>query len=227
MVRLAYLFVFITLCELVAFAAYRNHPLAQPGWFGPLLDAIKVAMCWGGVEGARWLLRKSPIARKGAGNDWSRLWLWVGPPSGLLLALACVLGWCVAQVQVGRLAGPLVVAHAAAGALSWLIAAPWVVGDLFRQTTSACVERRVLYLGIFFHLCGLTLYAWLYPARTMPPLALVGSLMFYYFILYHLMVSVLLLGGLFRLWKPELADPPEPVEEPEEESVEEDPTGEG
>ncbi|GMU57166.1 MAG: hypothetical protein AMXMBFR33_63120 [Candidatus Xenobia bacterium] len=207
MLRIVILFGVITLLEVYAFISYRNHPIVQPGWFSYLLSLIKLAMCWGGIEAARWLLRKSPIARRGAGNDWTRLWLWLGPPGGLLMCLACLLGWLAATLTPGRLAGPLVVAHAAAGALSWLIAAPWVLKEIFGSTSRT--EKVVLWLGLLTHLSGMALYIWVYPGKALSPLSILGSLLFYYFILYHIMLSCLLLAGLFKVWKPQLAAPEE------------------
>lgn len=205
MIRIIFLFLLITALEFYAFIAYRNHPIVQPTWFGHLLTIIQIAMCWGGIEAARWLLRKSPIARKGAGNDWTRLWLWIGPPSGLLLILACLLGWLVTQFTPGRLAGPLVVAHAAAGALSWLIAAPWVLKEIFGSTSR--LEKGILFIGLFTHLSGLAVYYAFYPGERLNPFSILGSLFFYYFIAYHVMLCCLILAGVFQVWQPQLSAP--------------------
>ncbi len=205
MLRIIWLFIVITAMELYAFFAYRSHPIVQPAWFGHLLGAIKLAMCWGGIEAARWLLRQSPIAKRGAGNDWTRLWLWLGPPSGILLVLACLLGYLATLVTPGRLVGPLIVAHAAAGALSWLIAAPWVLKEIFGSTSR--LEKGVLFAGLLTHLTGLAVYYTFYPGERLNPLSILGSLFFYYFIAYHVMLSCLMLAGLFKFWQPRLAAP--------------------
>lgn len=206
MLRIIWLFIVITVLEFYAFVSYRNHPIVQPAWFGHLLGAIKLAMCWGGIEAARWLLRQSPIARKGGGNDWTRLWLWLGPPGGLLLVLACLLGWLVSFFTPGRLAGPLVVAHAAAGALSWLIAAPWVLKEIFGAASR--LEKGVLFTGLLSHLAGLAVYYTIYPGERLNPFSILGSLFFYYFIAYHVMLCCLMLALLFKVWHPALRTPP-------------------
>lgn len=213
MLRIIVLFFVITALELYAFISYRNHPIVQPGWFKHLLSLIQFAMCWGGIEAARWLLRKSPIARRGAGNDWTRLWLWLGPPGGLLLVLACLLGYGATLITPGRIAGLVVVAHAAAGALSWLIAAPWVLKEIFGAASK--LEKGILFLGLFTHLSGLAVYYSFYPGERLNPLSILGSLFFYYFIAYHVMLCCLILAGVFQFWQPQLALPKASAEEEE------------
>ena len=150
--RLRALFLVILALDLVALLVLRSHPLKQPGWYDSLLTIVRLLMCWGGVEGARWLLRDSPASRcAGPESDWTRLWLWLGPPGGALLAVGCVLGWWIGAVTGGVVVTWLLLGHFVAGSLVWLAAAPWAVPMVLRERAPGSLDRRLLNLGMAAH----------------------------------------------------------------------------
>ena len=128
MIRVFLSLVLAMVAEYYAFYVYRSHPLVRPAYFQTLCLVIQMSMCYSGIEAARWLLRHSPAAKaKGIESDWAKLWIWMGPPGGILLTLACLLGSFADHISESRLAGPLVVAHISGGALCWLIGGFWAV----------------------------------------------------------------------------------------------------
>lgn len=197
-------FIVLTLCliaEYFAFQMHTNHPLIRPPYFHTLLLCIQMGMCWAGVESARWLLRRSPIAGdEGVQSDWSRLWLWVGPPGGLLLTLACFLGSWVASLSDSRLAGPLVVAHICGGALAWLVAGFWTLPEALSDPDITAKERMLAMAGIATHALGFLAYFIYYPATTVPFVALLGSALFFFFLLFYLGMTCLTWAVIFQIW---------------------------
>lgn len=207
--RLRALLALIVVLEVVAFAVLRNHPLKQPAWYDSLIALIKFLMCWGGVEAARWLLRDSPAARyPGPDSDWVRLWLWVGPPGGALLALGCLAGWWLSVAVGGRLVTYVFLGHFVAGALVWLAASPWVVPAVIRERPPHSLDRRLLNLGMALHGAGFAVYAWVYPATARwengwKALAVtLGHLWHYYFVFFSLLVAAVIWSYLFGCWRP-------------------------
>ena len=195
MIRILLVILLAVAGEYWAFQLYRTHPLVWPAHLQTLMLLVQMAMCWSGVESARWLLRKSPVARMpGVESDWVRLWLWVGPSGGLLLCLACFLGKWAYSVSDSQLAGPLLVANISGGAVCWLIGGFWAVPEAFSDKGMTNRERILALTGLLFHSLGFWIFATVYPANTLPhetsPLILLlSSALFFFFLLFYLAVS--------------------------------------
>ncbi len=190
--------------EVWAYNFFRDHPLVRPEWFSTLLLVIQLLMCVGGIYAAKWLLRRSPIARLEAPmRDWTKLWLWCGPLGGLLLAKACVIGKFVADGEGTLLPGLIVVAHAAAGAVVWTAALPWAVSDLFSDELTGFRERLLMQLGIASHIIGFAVYIGFFPGREIPPLSILAAVVVFGFNLYYIMAVSIGWSVIFRFWKPQ------------------------
>lgn len=213
MSRVFILYVAVTVLEFIAFWVYREHPIIRPDYWNTLLLVAQLGMCWGGVEAARWLLRRSPVAGlPGPTSEWTKLWLWAGPPGGLLLGVACLLGMLADQATSSKLAGPVVVAHLSGGAVLWVIASFWAAPDLLRDPESGHLERMLLNLGISSHILGLIVYFTIYPAQSVPFVSLLVTVFFFYFLLYYVMLTMMCWALVFRVWKPANPVPHEAVE---------------
>ena len=190
--------------EVWAYTFFRDHPLVRPDWFSTLLLVIQLLMCVGGIYAAKWLLRRSPIARLEAPmRDWTKLWLWCGPIGGLLLAKACVIGKFVADGSGTLLPGLIVVAHIAAGAVVWTAALPWAASDLFADEMTGFRERLLMQLGIASHIIGFAVYIGFFPGREIPPLTILAAVVIFGFNLYYIMAVAVGWSFVFRFWKPE------------------------
>jgi hypothetical protein len=197
--------------ELWAYTVFRGHPLVRPEWFSTLLLVIQLLMSLGGIYGARWLLRRSPVARlDGPRRDWTKLWLWCGPVGGLLLVKACVLGRLAAEQAGTLLPGLVITAHIAAGAVVWTIALPWAVSDLFADETTGFRERLLMQLGIAAHVIGFAVYLGFFPGREVSPLTLLAAVFVFGFNLYYIMSVAVCWSFIFCFWQPR---PLTPVEE--------------
>lgn len=197
--------------ELWAYSVFRGHPLVRPEWFSTLLLVIQLLMSLGGIYAARWLLRRSPVAKlDGPRRDWTKLWLWCGPIGGLLLVKACVLGKLAVDATGSMLPGLVIAAHIAAGAVVWTIALPWAVSDLFADPTTGFRERLLMQLGIAAHVFGFAVYIGFFPGRDVPPLSLLGAVFIFGFNLYYIMTVAITWSIIFLFWKPK---PLSPIEE--------------
>lgn len=197
--------------EFWAYTVFRGHPLVRPEWFSSLLLVIQLLMCVGGIYAARWLLRRSPVARlDGPQRDWTKLWLWCGPVGGLLLVKACVLGKLAVDLTGTLLPGLVIVAHIAAGAVIWTVALPWAVSDLFADETTGFRERLLMQLGIAAHVIGFAVYIGFFPGREVPPVTLLAAVFIFGFNLYYIMSVAVAWSFIFLVWKPK---PLTPLEE--------------
>lgn len=202
---LALALLLLTLLEYWAFNVFRSSPFGLPSYFTGLLTAIQFAMCFGGLESARWLLRRSPAARTaGPYNDRVRLWLWLGPPGGLLMVLSSCLAWWVDRQSGSGLGAQLILAHAAGGGAAWLLMSLDVVPRLalLESDEGKGASIRLAALGLFSHLTGLWFYAWLFPV-TLPAkrLVILGAMMLY-FLCYYIWAACLVWWAAFRVWQP-------------------------
>ena len=187
--------------EYWAFQLHTNHPLVRPAYFHTLLLFIQLSMCWSGIEAARWLLRRSLASTmEGVESDWVRLWLWVGPPGGLLLALACFLGKWADIISNTRLAGPLVVAHLSGGAVAWILAGFWTVPQAVTDPGMSNWERTLAFLGVVSHGLGFLAYFTVYPAATLTFAMLLGSALAFFYLLFYLGATCLSWALIFRFW---------------------------
>lgn len=194
--------------ELYAYLFFRDHPLLRPEWFSTLLLVIQLLMCVGGIYAAKWILRRSPIARLDAPRrDWTKLWLWCGPLGGILLVKACVLGKFAADEAGTLLPGLVIAAHIAAGAVVWTVALPWAVSDLFADETTGFRERLLMQLGIASHVIGFAVYIGFFPGREIPPLSILAAVVVFGFNLYYIMAVAIGWSFIFRFWKPQPLTP--------------------
>ena len=200
----------ITALEMWALYIFRTHPLVRPEWFGTLLLVIQLLMALGGIRAARWLLRRSPVARlDGPQRDWTKLWVWCGPVGGLLMVAACVLGKLVAGFFNSLLIGWMATAHIAGGAVVWVIALPWALSDLFSDSTTGFRERLLMQLGIASHILGLAVYLGFFPGSDLKPISLLAAVYFFGSILYYLMAISVSWAIVFRFWQPRALTPKE------------------
>jgi hypothetical protein len=163
------------------------------------------------VYAARWLLRRSPVARlEGPRRDWTKLWLWCGPIGGLLLVMACVLGKLAVDASGSLLPGLVIAAHIAAGAVVWTLALPWAVSDLFSDESTGFRERLLMQLGIAAHVIGFAVYIGFFPGREVPPLTILGAVFVFGFNLYYIMAVSVTWSIIFGFWQPR---PLSPIEE--------------
>lgn len=209
MKRVFFVFILVTIIELVAYWVHMEHPLVRPHYWNTLLLVGQFGMIYGGIEASRWLMRKSPLARlKAPVNDWTKLWLWVGPVGGVLLTIACIKGYFVDQIATGRLPALLIVAHVAGGALLWAIAAPFAIKDLYADSEAGFRERVLCHTGIATHVVGFCVYFLVFPAQTIPPATILIAAFFFYFVLYYVMLSIIWLWIMLRFWQPALPEAP-------------------
>ncbi len=190
--------------EIWAYTVFRGHPLIRPDWFGTLLLIIQLFMSLGGIYASRWLLRHSPIARlDGPARDWTKLWLWCGPLGGLLLVVACVLGKLAVDWNETLLPGLIIVGHIAAGAVTWTVALPWAVSDLFSDESTGIRERLLMQLGIAAHVIGFAVYIGFFPAREVPPISILGAVFIFGFHLFYITAITIGWSVIFRFWQPQ------------------------
>lgn len=219
MFRMLGVFCAITALEFMVALTLRLPPSARPGWFDTALSTIAVLMCVGGVESARWLLRRSPAATApGPASDWTRLWLWTGVPGGLFLVLGLLLGWGFSSVLWPK-ASLLWMGHFVTGALVWIGGAWWAVRDVLANPVPSPLPRRLMTAGLALHGLGAALYLWVYPALLRGPWKVDLGLLFsqvshYYFVFYYILVAGLAWGLVFRTWTPPVAEAAEKGEEP-------------
>lgn len=221
MFRLVGLFAAITLLEVLVGLSLGQAPSQRPGWYDGALSAIAILMCVGGVESARWLLRRSPAATApGPASDWTRLWLWTGVPGGLFLVLGLLLCWALSGVLAPK-AGLLLLGHFVTGALIWMGAAFWAVPDMRKASPASPLPGQLMAGGLGLHALGTALYLWGFPALLRGPWKVDLGLLFsmishYYFIFYYVLVAGLAWGLVFRAWQPPVAEAaaPEPQDPP-------------
>lgn len=204
MKKLTFLFVVVTALELWAFQTHSHSPIMKPGYFNALMQCIQLAVCLGGVEAARWLLRRSPVARReGPESEWNKLWLWLGPPGGLLFCVGCLLGKLAYQLVDNRFAGPIVVSHMYAGAVAWAILGIWAFPEVVADPKATGGDKLLLLLGVALHMLGFGLFASIYPAvNILQALGMLVTILFYFFsfFFYYVWIAVLVWGFVFKFW---------------------------
>lgn len=204
MKRLVVSLAVVTAAEIYAFYIFRSHPISRPAYFPALVTAIQFWMCYGGIESARWLLRRSPAARApGPLSDWARLWIWVGPFGGLLMVLSSLLGWLASCFTNSWLPPAILLGHAAGGGMLWLLSS---LEGVRHFATLDSASRRfnggLAGLGLLTHLVGIYCYARFYPAGQLQVGLLFGAILLTYFVFYYLWLSCLAWAVVFRFWSP-------------------------
>jgi hypothetical protein len=200
MIRLWLLFGALTGVECWAFQVYRSHPIVLPDYFKMMLLGIQFLMCWGAFDSSRWMLRRSPIARRpGPTSDWLRLWLWMGPSGGTALLAACYLGRWVDSLTTSRLAGPLIVAHVSGGALAWMVAAGWALPELLSDPVATAGNKGMALAGLLFHGLGLYIYLTVYPGSLGAVFGLVAPITYFALLLYYVLIASLLCDLYLRV----------------------------
>ena len=124
---------------------------------------LVVAMCWGGVEGATWILRRSPFCSQSKNiGDWQFLWLQLGIPGAVWgisgLGTCWLLSKCIKSALIGLGAEQFYL-----GCLIWLVLFPFLGGPLVLREAIPLV-KRLLWGGLVGQLLCLGMYLWVYPA---------------------------------------------------------------
>ncbi len=205
MKRLILTFIAVTVAEFYAVHVFRSHPISRPGYFPALLTAIQFWMSYGGIESARWLLRKSPASRAiGPESDWTRLWLWIGPPGGLLMVLSSVLAlWASGARGRTDILPIILLAHAAGGGLLWLCASLEMLPNLARiRPADRPFCGKLALGGLLTHLCGLYFYAKVYPAGELKVGLFMLAILLTYFVYYYIWAATMVWMVIFRFWTP-------------------------
>jgi hypothetical protein len=173
--------------ELWAFSIYRNSPLSKPAHFHTIVLLIQLVMCWSGLEGARWFLRRSQFNQQSrVDSDLTRLWIWMGLPSGLVCSVTCLLAMWLQGLSNSVVVGPLVLAHSAGGALTWLSGCYWALPKCISSKELSIQEKILVALGFLSHAIAGAVYWYIYPGATIPLAALFLSLIPFFFILFHI-----------------------------------------
>lgn len=155
MLRILALFAVTLVCEIILAPYAGCTACERPGWFGIAMTFAGLLMCVGGVESARWLLRESPAAKVDANiGDWSKLWLWLGIPCGLLLTWVMLASWLVSG-YLSPQADFLLQAHAIPGAALWFACSFWGVRGVWKGSASGSVSRRLMSLAFLTNLLAL------------------------------------------------------------------------
>lgn len=204
MKRLLIAFIVVTAAEFWAFMVFRDHPISRPSYFPALLTGIQFLMSYGGIESARWLLRRSPVSRcPGPESDWARLWLWIGLPGGVMMILTSVLAWAVAGFTPSWIPPALVLAHAAGGGILWLCATVEVIPQLARLPRQARqLNGNLAMAGLIAHLLGIWCYTRLYPAGQLQVGLFLVAVLLVYFVFYYVWTACLWWMLVFRFWTP-------------------------
>lgn len=172
--------------EFWAFSIHRGAPLSRPPHFHTIVLVVQLAMCWSGLEGARWFLRRSPFSQcSRVDSDWIRLWIWLGAPSGLFLTITCVLALWLKSQSTSVIVGPLVLAHSVGGALTWLSGCYWALPKCISGEEVSSKEKILVAMGFASHAVGTAAYCYIYPGSTIPVAALPLSLLLFFFVLFH------------------------------------------
>lgn len=157
---------------------------ARAGWYGAVMTFIGFAMCWGGVEAARWMLRESPLAETAVPkSDWSKLWIWSGIPSGLLMLFWLMLAWLLSSC-VSRPLCLIMIGEALMGPAIWLISTPWIAKDLYGSLKQSAAVPKLAAAGLSLHLLGGIFALYVFPnfagASLHSIFSLISSLAGYY-----------------------------------------------
>lgn len=171
---------------------------SRAGWYSAVMTFIGFAMCWGGVEAARWMLRESPLADTAVPkSDWGKLWVWSGIPSGLLMLFWLMLAWALSSF-VSRPLCLIIIGEALLGPCLWLISTPWMVKDIYGSLKQSGALIQVVGAGLGLHFVGGVFALYVFPhfagASLHSILSLVSSLACYY----SLAFCHLLLIGCFN-----------------------------
>ena len=204
MKRLVLTFVLVTVAEIYAFWVFRSHPISRPDYFPALLTVIQFFMSYGGIESARWLLRKSPVARTaGPDSDWTRLWIWLGLPGGLLMVATSALAWLASTQTPSWLPPAILLGHAAGGGILWLCASLEMLPSLARvQPLARRLNGNLALMGLFTHLLGLYFYAKVYPAGQLKVGLFIVAVLLTYFVFYYVWAACMFWAVIFRFWTP-------------------------
>ncbi|MBT9586843.1 hypothetical protein IV102_26095 [bacterium] len=204
MKRLVLTFILVTMAEIYAFWVFRSHPISRPDYFPALLTVIQFFMSYGGIESARWLLRKSPVARTpGPDSDWTRLWIWLGLPGGLLMVATSGLAWLASTQTTSWLSPAILLGHAAGGGILWLCASLEMLPSLARiQTAARRLNGNLALMGLFTHLLGLYFYAKVYPAGQLKVGLFIVAVLLTYFVFYYVWAACMFWAIIFRFWTP-------------------------
>lgn len=188
---------------------------SQPGqldWHDVFVTTNAVLMCWGGVEAARWLLRRSPAAKlAGPRSDWTRLWLWVGAPGGILFCLGLLAAWALSHFSPGKV--PMLLTYqVVVGGLAWLIGAFWAMRDLHTANLLRGFNLKLAVAGLLGNALGMSIYLWGFPGILGPfwrsELLVLGSTLFvgYYYVFFYVLFAVVAWSVAFTFWQPEQQD---------------------
>ncbi len=210
MLRMLVVFCALTVLEVLVAGTVGQAPSARPFWYATAQSTAALLMCVGGVEAARWLLRRSPaVSAPGPRSDWSRLWLWTGVPGGLFLVVGLLLTWAVAP-YLGPKASLLLMGHFVTGAMVWLAVSFWPIRDVLTSPSPEPLPRLLMLTGLGLHGLGVILYCWVYPALLRGPWKVDLGLLFslvshYYFVFYYILLAGLAWSVAFRWWTPPVA----------------------
>ncbi len=175
-------------------------PELRPSWYEIIVTLTGVAMCWGGVEACRWLLRDSALTGiNGPRSDWDKLWLYTGVPSGLLMIFWSVLAWALHSF-VSHQVMILLLSQALLGPVLWMACLPWVATSVLSVGRNHLNLLAFAGLGVFFHLLGTLFCLYIFPnfaaMNTRSIFAMVSALGGYYpLAFFHL----LLIGCMWSL----------------------------
>lgn len=169
-------------------------------WYSWAVAAVGLAMCWGGVESSRWILRDSPLAKTSTpASDWAKLWVYSGVPSGAFMLFWLGLGWLL-HSWLSAAVNTVIIGQALLGPAVWLVAVPFIVKDL--QPSAVRQEGISVKIAgaLLLHAVGVMVALWAYPhfvgASLTALFALISSLSALYpLVFFHM----LLIGVALRL----------------------------
>lgn len=170
----------------------------RAAWYGWSVALVGLAMCWGGAEAARWLLRESPLVKvANPSSDWAKLWVYSGVPGGVLMLFWLGLGWLL-HGWVSASVSTVLLGQALLGPAVWLVVAPWIVKDLASVSGGVEAVAGKVAVALAVHALGMLVAYGVYPhlagASLTTLIALASSLS----ALYPLVFSHLLLIGVLR-----------------------------
>ena len=138
---------------------------ARAGWYEMAMTFIGVAMCCGGVEAARWMLRESPMASVATPkSDWVKLWMWSGIPGGFLMLFWLLSGWLCSSLLSSQLM-IIIIGLALMGPAIWMISVPWMLKELYTsyRTGVSAITAALVAGGGTLHLFGALFAFYVFP----------------------------------------------------------------
>ena len=179
----------VCLAAIVAVSLFVLGQIGLPeadraSWYSVAMTFIGFAMCWGGVEASRWMLRESPIANTSMPkSDWGKLWIWSGVPSGLLMLFWLMLAWACSS-YVSRPLCLILIGQALIGPAIWLVSSPWMIKDIYASLKQSGAVVQLAGVGMFLHLLGCVFALYVFPpfvgASLHTIFSLISSLVGYY-----------------------------------------------